>query len=320
MFLGRDLADIKNIIIKTDTKLIPFLGNLAKTGIWAVTTAVSLNKNNQTSTANAYNDLDLKYVQYNKQTKIYTDVRFALFPSLFRLDQEQNNCFALTEIDSFLTKFLSTQTIPTVVANILEKSVDGSVFKNKWCAACKKLRVFQGLFNHALSLIIKIFNPNLNWGLGIYDLSPTANIFSEIIAGSNLKIGYQHSNRINVTGDIITYLPNRNYKNFSALKTMHTSGSVIHVIGNQNTFNNNHYSIEASTDTELQNSNQQFWRIHWPWTLIILIVLVMALDYAIWHYQYTIDSVKFMQEERNNICSCLTQLRLTNVRKAVVHD
>ncbi|MDQ0514367.1 hypothetical protein J2Z62_000805 [Mycoplasmoides fastidiosum] len=236
-FLGRDLDDLKNIIIKTNTKIIPFPGNLAKTGIWAVTTAVSLNKNNQTSTANAYNDLDLKYVQYNKQTKIYTDVRFALFPSLFGTDS--NNWPVLQNSDNGLTKFFPNCAIQTAVVNLLDEPADGTFFKTKSFITFDKTSTTLDLSNHALNSIAKIFNPNLRWGLGLYDLLGTANASAEITTDSNHEIRYQGLSTIDVKDNIITHFPNFKYKNFPSLKNIWTSGNAIQVIGDFNTLNNN---------------------------------------------------------------------------------
>ncbi|MDQ0514362.1 hypothetical protein J2Z62_000800 [Mycoplasmoides fastidiosum] len=254
-FLGRDLADIENIIIEDSTKVISFQGDLPKTGIRVVATTVSLTKNNQIITANAYDYVNLKYVQYNKQTKEITDVKFAPPPGLFSTDQAENHWPSLTETDNALTKFFPTRAIRTAVASILHKGADDTFTKDEWFAAFDQPSITLDLSNRALSSIAEIFNPNLRWGLGIYDLLTTANASAEITADSNYEIRYQGLSTINVEDNIITHFPNPNYKNFPALKNIRASRNVIQAIGDFNTFSNNHYSTEYQTDNELQNSS-----------------------------------------------------------------
>ncbi|MDQ0514377.1 hypothetical protein J2Z62_000815 [Mycoplasmoides fastidiosum] len=249
-FLGRDLADIENIIIEDDTKAISFRGDLPKTGIRVVSTSVSLTKSDQTIVANAYDYVNLKYVRYNKSTKEVTDVKFAPPPGLFN-DNEWPN---LQDSNNQLTKFFPTRAIRQAVAGLLGKTADGNFSKTEWFTAFDKTSLTLDLSNRALNSIAEIFNPNLRWGLGIYDLLGTANSSSRIVGNSNFEIRYRGLSTINVEDNIITYFPNPNYKNFPALKNIRASRNAIQAIGNFNTFSNNYYSTEYRTQEELKNS------------------------------------------------------------------
>ncbi|MDQ0513563.1 hypothetical protein J2Z62_000001 [Mycoplasmoides fastidiosum] len=251
-FLGRDLADIENIIIENDSKAISFRGDLPKTGIRAVATNVSLTKSGQTITANAYDYVNLKYVQYNKKTKAVTNVKFAPPPGLFNLNEAQNNWPTLAETDNQLSNFFPTRGIRSAVATILGKSPTDTFTKAEWFNAFDKTNITLDLSNRALSSIAEIFNPNLRWGLGIYDLLGTANFQPLEGSNVNLEIRYTGLSTLIVDDNILTHFPNPNYKNFPALKTIRASKNAIQAIGNFNTFSNNHYSTEYQSDTDLQ--------------------------------------------------------------------
>ncbi|MDQ0514375.1 hypothetical protein J2Z62_000813 [Mycoplasmoides fastidiosum] len=250
-FLGRDLADIENIIIEDDTKAISFRGDLPKTGIRVVATAVSLTKGTEKIDANAYDYVNLKYVQYNKKTKELKDVKFAPPPGLFSDDVWPT----LKDTENNFSDLFPTRAIRNAVATILGKQPSETFSKNDWFNAFDKVNITLDLSNRALNSIAEIFNPNLRWGLGIYDLLGTANSTPRITGDSNFEIRYRGLSTINVDDNIITYFPNPNYKNFPALKNIRASKNAIKAIGNFNTFSNNHYSTEYLSDTELANVN-----------------------------------------------------------------
>ncbi|MDQ0514134.1 hypothetical protein J2Z62_000572 [Mycoplasmoides fastidiosum] len=250
-FLGRDLADLENIIIEDNTKAISFRGDLPKTGIRVVSTEVSLTKNNQTTKANAYDYVNLKYVQYNKKTKQINDVKFAPPPGLFA----DNTWPTLETSNNQLSKFFPTRAIRQAVAGLLGKTLNDNFSKDEWFNAFDQVNLTLDLSNQALNSIAEIFNPNLRWGLGIYDLLGTANSSPRITGASNFEIRYRGLSTINVDDNIITHFPNPNYKNFPALKNIRASKNAIQAIGDFNTFSNNHYSTEYQTDDELQSSS-----------------------------------------------------------------
>ncbi|MDQ0514387.1 hypothetical protein J2Z62_000825 [Mycoplasmoides fastidiosum] len=254
-FLGRDLADIENIIIEDTNRVISYQGDLPKTGIRVVATSVSLTKGSVTISANAYDYVNLKYVQYNKKTKAVTDVKFAPPPGLFNLDETKNNWPTLAETDNQLVDFFPTRAIRAAVATILGKEVTDTFSKTEWFDAFDKTSVTLDLSNRALTSIAEIFNPNLRWGLGIYDLLGTANSSARITGNGNFEIRYQGLSTINVEDNIITHFPNPNYKNFPALKTIRASRNAIQAIGNFNTFSNNHYSTEYQSESDLQSTS-----------------------------------------------------------------
>ncbi|MDQ0514356.1 hypothetical protein J2Z62_000794 [Mycoplasmoides fastidiosum] len=254
-FLGRDLADLENIIIEKEAKAISFQGDLPKTGIRVVSTEVSLTKNSETIKANAYDYVNLKYVQYNKQTKELKDVKFAPPPGLFSLTETSNNWPTLKTSGNKLTELFPTRAIRNAVGSILGKGSEEAFSQEDWFNAFDKTSITLDLSNSALSSIAEIFNPNLRWGLGIYDLLGTANSSSRIAGNSNFEIRYRGLSTINVEDNIITHFPNPNYKNFPALKNIRASRNAIQAIGNFNTFSNNHYSTEYRTTTELQSSS-----------------------------------------------------------------
>ncbi|MDQ0514372.1 hypothetical protein J2Z62_000810 [Mycoplasmoides fastidiosum] len=228
---------------------------MPKTGIRVVATTVSLTKNGQTITANAYDYVNLKYVQYNKTSKTVTDVKFAPPPGLFNLDVNQNNWPTLQESDNSLTKFFPTRAIRNAVAGILGKSSDGSFTKTEWFDAFDKTNITLDLSNRALSSIAEIFNPNLRWGLGVYDLLGTANSSSLDSHSVSLEVKFTGLTTLIVDDNILTHFPNPNYKNFPALKNIRASKNAIQAIGDFNTFSNNHYSTEYLSDTELASTS-----------------------------------------------------------------
>ncbi|MDQ0514383.1 hypothetical protein J2Z62_000821 [Mycoplasmoides fastidiosum] len=206
-------------------------------------------------TANAYDYVNLKYVQYNKKTKAVTDIKFAPPPGLFNLDETKNNWPTLAATANKLVDFFPTRAIRAAVASLLGKAATDTFSKEEWFNAFDKTNITLDLSNRALNSIAEIFNPNLRWGLGIYDLLGTANSASRITGNGNFEIRYQGLSTINVEDNIITHFPNPNYKNFPALKTIRASRNAIQAIGNFNTFSNNHYSTEYRTDSELQSSS-----------------------------------------------------------------
>ncbi|MDQ0514382.1 hypothetical protein J2Z62_000820 [Mycoplasmoides fastidiosum] len=250
-FLGRDLADIENIIIEDANKVISYRGDLPKTGIRVVSTDVSLTKDSQMIKANAYDYVNLKYVQYDKNTKAVTDVKFAPPPGLFT----NNEWPSLQEDSNKLTDFFPTRAIRQAVAGLLGKNANASFSKNEWFTAFDKVSLTLDLSNRALNSIAEIFNPNLRWGLGIYDLLGTANSAPRITGSGNFEIRYRGLSTINIEDNIITYFPNPNYKNFPALKNIRASRNAIQAIGNFNTFSNNYHSTEYRTQDELKNSS-----------------------------------------------------------------
>ncbi|UUD38022.1 hypothetical protein [Mycoplasmoides fastidiosum] len=221
-----------------------------------------MTKDNQMIKANAYDYVNLKYVQYNKETKTITDVKFAPPPGLFN----NNEWPTLAETGNQLSNFFPTRAIRQAVAGLLNKNVSDNFSKTEWFTAFDKVSLTLDLSNRALNSIAEIFNPNLRWGLGIYDLLGTANSSPRITGNGNFEIRYRGLSTINVEDNIITYFPNPNYKNFPALKNIRAGRNAIQAIGNFNTFSNNYYSTEYRTDAELQSpttttpkSNQNYY-------------------------------------------------------------
>ncbi|MDQ0513565.1 hypothetical protein J2Z62_000003 [Mycoplasmoides fastidiosum] len=247
-FVGRDLADLENFVIENTHRSISFQGDLPKTGIKVVSTNVSLTQTNGVITvANAYDYVNLKYVQYNPKTKEIKNVKYAPPLGLFSNNETENVWPTLETSGNELEKFFPTRTIRTTIAALLNKSPDGSFTKQEWFDAFDKPNMTLDLSNLGLSSIAEIFNPNLRWGLGIYDLK------ASITTNPNFEIRYSGIGTINVDDNFLTHFPNPNYKNFPGLKTIQASRNQIEAIGDFNTFSNNHYSTEFISDEELKS-------------------------------------------------------------------